>query len=301
MMVVAYEALHQQRCTFQELHHYDHGFLATSPRRPGPTHIRGPPVFLSRVYIKTTLKDPHCSVPSRFITMYLDGGVLKLLSTKYHICLERLYIDNFSCVGVTGVMEVLPRLKQLSISCLEVDIESNPQFPYLHSLLSQCSQSLHTITLDDCPDEAINMIVSTFASVCSNSPTNFQSLRHLRITVSLVQRNHAYCGNYWRWVVKQAKEALTTLCKVIQTHTALHSCSFRQWPGINDRDILGSICSLFKQPQFQCLTLTETSLTLENIQHLVHTFLTVPCNGSTTNIKTGTCTHIWKGYYPIKV
>ena len=280
MMVVAYEALHQQKSIF----HHDHGFLAKPPRTPGPPHIRGPPVFFSRVCIETPLKVPHFAVPSRFLTMHqnrFDGSILKLLRNRHHVYLERFYIDCSSCVGVAGVMEVLPRLKQLTISCFELDIESDPQFSYLHSLLhvSGCSQSLHTITLDDCPDDAISMIVPTLASVCSNSPANFQSLRHLRITVSSVERNRGYCGNYWIWVAKQTQEALLSLCKVIQTHTALHSCSFRQWPGMNDHDILGSICSLFEQPQFQCLTLTETSLFLENIQHLVHTFLNTPCNG----------------------
>ena len=113
MMVVAYEALHCQEKS--------HDIPAQPPCIPGP------PVFFSPVRIISPYKVPNCAVPSRFFTMYenrFDGGVLKLLSTRYHIYPERLYIDCSSCVGVANVMEVLPRLKQLSISFMELYEES---------------------------------------------------------------------------------------------------------------------------------------------------------------------------------
>ena len=78
---------------------------------------------------------------------------------------------------------------------------------------------------------------------------------------------------------RSLRGVLITLCEAIQAHSLLHSFSLRQWWGIDGHDILGSILSLFKRPQFQCLTLSKTSLSLENIQHLVHTFLNTPCNG----------------------
>ena len=123
----------------------------------------------------------------------------------------------------------------------------------------------------------IDRIASTVVSVFTNSPANFQFLRHFRVTVY-----RAFEKNTFGWfisVMQGIKEALITLCKVIQTHTSLHSCSLRQWSSIDDLIVLGSICSLFGQPQFQSLTLTETFLSFKNIQRLVHTFLTTPCNG----------------------
>ena len=227
---------------------------------------------------------PNYAVPSRFFTMHenrFDGGFLKLLSTRYHICLERLYIDCTSCVGAASMVEVSSRLKQLSISYM---VYGKFQLSFVRSLLSGCSQCLHTITLDDCCDERINEIVSTVVSVFANSPVNFQSLRHFRVTVYCASAKRRYgCGTYQMAVMRRIecslKTALKTLCKAIQTHTSLHSCSLRQWRGINDTILLGSICSLFEQPQFQCLTLADTLLSLENVQQLVHTFLTIPCNG----------------------
>ena len=279
IMVVFYEAFHRQQ-------EKPHDFQA-KPRpiffspvyhqeeMPQP-HI--PPVFFSRVSIETPCKVPNYAVPSRFYTMHknrFDGGILKLLSTRYHICLERLYIDCSSCVDVANMVEVLLRLKQLSISCVVY-------WGYVRSLLSGCSQCLHTISLHDCCDETIDEIVSTVVSVFTNSPANFQSLRHFSVTVYRTSAKYR-CGTYQMAVMRRIlcslKTALTTLCKAIQTHTSLHSCSLRQWRGIDDTILLGSICSLFEQPQFQCLTLTETSLSLESIQQLVHTFLTIPCNG----------------------
>ena len=286
-MVVAYEAFHRQQVK-------PHDFQAKQPQiflsrvchyqeeTPQP---RIPPVFFSRVSIETPCKVPNYVVPSRFFTMHdnrFDGGILELLSTRYHICLERLYIDCTSCIGVANMVEVLPRLKQLSVSCM-VYGESQLSYVHIRSLLSGCSQCLHTISLDDCPDEKINKIVSTVVSVFTNSPANFQSLRHFHVTVYRASMERRYgCGTgrmrAMRMIECSLKTALTTLCKAIQTHTSLHSCSLRQWSGINDTILLGSICSLFEQPQFQCLTLSQTSLSLENIQQLIHRFLTTPCN-----------------------
>ena len=284
MMVVAYEALHHQEKPHkvQAERVYYRQKLKPHDIQAKPPRITGPPVFFSRVCIETSFKVPNCAVPSRFLTMQnngFDGGVLKLLSTRYDIYLERLYIDCSSCVGVTSLVEVLPRLKQLSISCM---VYEEFQLSYLHSLLSGCSQCLHTITLDDCPDEVIEKIASTVVSVFTNSPANFQSLRHFRVTVyrASEKRDYGWCGTYQMGVMREIgcslTKALTTLCKVIQTHTSLHSCSLGQWSVISAT--FGSILSLFEQPQFQCLTLTETSFSIEDIQQLIHTFLTTPCN-----------------------
>ena len=218
------------------------------------------------------------------------GGFLKLLSTRYHIYLERLYIDCSSCVGAASMVEVSPRLKQLSISCM---VYGKFQLSYVRSLLSGCSQCLHTTTLDDCCDERI---VSTVVSVFANSPANFQSLRHFRVAVYHASEKRVHgCGTGGRramtHITYSLKKALTTLCKAIQTHTSLHSCSLRKWRGMDDPDILGSICSFFEQPQFQCLTLADTLLSLENVQQLVHTFLTIPCNGPQILKLEGICVH----------
>ena len=270
IIVVAYEAFHQRPekppdfqvkpppIFFSPVYHQE--------KTPQP-HI--PPVFFSRVSIETPCKVPNYAVPSRFFTNdEADGGIRKFLSTtcSYHICLERLYVDCSSCVlGVANMVEVLPRLKQLSISCM---VYGGFQHSYVRSLLSGCSQCLHTITLDDCP-EVIEKIVSTVVSVFTNSPVNFQSLRHFRVTVYRASAKHRYrCGTYQMAVMRRIqcslKTALTTLCKAIQTHTSLHSCSLRQWSGINDTILLGSICSLFEQPQFQCLKLPFHSKTSNN-------------------------------------
>ena len=286
IVVVAYEALHHQQekphdfqakqppIFFSRVSHYQEE--TPQPRRPA---------FFSRVF-KTHCKVPKYAVPSRFFTMHensfdFDGSIVKFLSTRYHICLERLYIDCSSCVlGVANMAEVLPRLKQLSISCM---VYGEFLLSYVRSLLSGCSQCLHTISLHDCCDDSINEIVSTVVSVFTNSPANFQSLRHFSVTVSRAStKRHYGRGIYWMGAMRRIecslKTALTTLCKAIQTHTSLHSCSLRQWSGIDDCIVLSSICSLFKQPQFQCLTLTQTFLSLESIQQLIHRFLTTPCN-----------------------
>ena len=286
MMVVAHEALH--RCE-EKPHNFQaeriYCLLEKNPQHFQP-HIPGPSsVFFSRVCIETPFKVPLYAMPSRFFSMH-QNGVLKLLNTKYHICLERLYINCSSCVDYSNLVEKIPRLKQLSISCMNNGIF---QSLYLHSLLSGCSQCLHTLTLDDCPDEAIEKIVSTVVSIFTNSPANFQSLRHFRVTVYCASKKRHYgCGNHRRAVMAQIerslKGALITLCEAIQTHCLLHSCSLRQWWGLDGRDIfgrdiLGSILSLFIQPQFQCFTLSETCLSLKSIQQLVHTFLNTPCSG----------------------
>ena len=287
MMVVTYEALHgheEKPHNFQGKRVNRH--LVKKPHN-FQSHIPGPPVFMSRFCVETPLKVRNCAVPSRFLNMHLDGSILKLLSTRYHICLERLYIDYNSCVGGSNLVDVLPRLKQLSISCMNYRIFQS--LFVLHSMLSGCSQCLHTLTLDDVPGNGIEKIVTTVVSVFVNSPTNFQSLRHFRVTVYRAsERRHYGCGNHRREVMAQigrsVRRALITLCEAIQTHCLLHSCSLRLWWGLDGRDIfdrgiLDSILSLFKQPQFQCLTLTETSLSLEIIKHLVRTFLNTPCNG----------------------
>ena len=284
MMVVAYEALHHRE---EKPHNFEakrvNRRLVRKPHDFKP-HIPSPPVFVSRINIETPLKVQNCAVPSRFLNMHLDGSILKLLSTRYHICLERLYIDYNSCVGGSNLVKILPRLKQLSISCMNYEISQN--LIVLHFLLSGCSQCLHTLTLDDCPSNGIEKIVSTVVSIFTNSPANFQSLRHFRVAVYHASEEHHYgyrCGNYWAAVMAQIwrnlRGVLITLCEAIQTHCLLHSFSLRLWWGIDGRDIFGSILSLFEQPQFQCLTLSETSLSLENIQQLVHTFLNTPCNG----------------------
>ena len=325
MMVVTYEALHpqQEKPHFQTVPHtfkakrvhrlQDHVSSATPPSTPGPPHVHAPdpPVFFSRICFESSFRVPQCAVPSRFVTMQqemakcavpprfftmhrnsIDGGVLQLLSTRYHINPERLYIDCSSCVGGTNMMmKVLPQLKQLSINCKKM-------YRRVHSLLSGCSQCLHTLTLDDCPDEAIEGVVSTIASVFTDSPANLRSLRHFSVAVYRASQHRRYgcgtgCVRAVRSITHQLQKALITLCKVIQTHTSLHSCSFRQWTlirnyrlgqlrGSNDSNFLGSVLSLFEQPQFQCLSLAETSLSLEDIQHLVHTFLTTPCDGPQT-------------------
>ena len=276
--VVAYEVFHHQQ---EKPHNFQAKQLFFHHREEMPQPcIPGPPVFFSRISIETPCKVPKYAVPSRFFTMHenrFDGGILKLLSTKYYIYPERLYIDCRYCVGVTNM--VLCRLKQLSVSCM---VYEEFQCSYVRSLLSGCSQCLHTISLHDCCDEEINEIVSTVVSVFTNSPANFQSLRHFHVAVyrASAKRRHG-CGTGQKAAMTECKlkKALTTLCKAIQTHTSLHSCSLRQWSGINGQDIVGSILSLFKQPQFHCLTLTDTYLSLESIQHLVHTFLTTPCSG----------------------
>ena len=207
VMVVAYEAFHcQEKLHYEtEKHHY---FQAKPPRIPGP------PVFFSPVCIGVSRYITNYAVPSRFICHVenrCEGCILNLLSTRYHINPERLYIDCNSPVGVAAMMDVLPRLfglKQLSISFLG----------------------------------------------------QMRVMRRLQLFSACMK-------------------GLTTLCKDIQTHTSLHSCSLRQWPAINGPDSIGTICSFFEQPQFQCLTLTETYLSLEIIQKLVDTFLTTPCNG----------------------
>ena len=221
-----------------------------------------------------------------------DGGFLKLLSTKYHIRLERLYVDCKECVGTVDVVDViLPQLKQLSISCMDIQNSQSSYLKLVHSLISGCSQCLHTLTLDDCPDNEIENIISTVVSVFTNSPENFQSLRHFCVSVDNAARHRCrrtrHSLNFaLRGIEYGLMSALITLCKAIQTHTSLHSCSFRQWcfwqrRGIfkSEPNVLGCILPLFEQPQFQCLTLTDTSFSLEDLQHLVHTFLTTPCNG----------------------
>ena len=285
MMVVTYEALHHE----EEKPHNSQAeqiyyLLEESPDDFQPP-IPGPPVFFSPACIETPFYVPHCAVPSRFLPMH-QNGVLKLLNTKYHICLERLYVDCSSCVDCSDLVEKFPRLKQLSISCMNNGIF---QSFYLRSSLSGCGQCVHTLTLDDCPDEEIEKIVSTVVTVFTNSPANFQSLRHFRVAVCLAsERRHYGCGNHRRAVMAQIgrspKLALIVLCEAIETHCLLHSFSLRQWWGLDGhdifgRDILGSILSLFRQPQFQCLTLSETSLSLKNIQQLVHTFLNTPSSG----------------------
>ena len=286
IMVVVYEAIRYKE--------KPHDFLAKPflghhlRLENKPSRIPGPPIFFSRVFIEPRFKPPHCAVPSRFVTMHrnIDGEVLKVLNTRYHITPERLYIDCSNCVDVRNIVALLPRLKQLSLSCMMK--WRNQSSYHLHSLLSGCSQCLHTLTLDDCPDERIEKIVSTVASVFTNCPANFQSLRHFVVTVYHAPRQRCYyrCGTGRMRAMTRIncnlQKALITLCKVIQTHTSLHSCSFRQWPVTNDHEVLGSILSLFEKPQFQCLTLRQTSLSFENIQHLVHTFLTTPCNGPQT-------------------
>ena len=293
MMVVTYEALHHQlekphslsvppifqakrACRLQDI-----VFSAKLPSTPGPLHVPDPPVFFSRVCIQKPFKQPHRTVLSRFVTMQqknLNSGVLKLLSAKYHFCPERLCID---CSSSVGLKEVLPRLKQLSISCMEYGRIPSQSF-LLYSLLSGCSQCLHTLTLDDCPDETIEKIVSTVVSVFTDKPVNIQSLRHFCVTVLPASENKR-CGKHRMAFMAEfrcsIKKALTTLCKTIQTHTSLHSCSLRRFPVIDYRVILDSILSLFKQPQFQCLTLAESSLSLKNLERIVHTFLTTACNG----------------------
>ena len=138
---------------------------------------------------------------------------------------------------------------------------------FIHSLLMIVPMTLI--------EEIVSHVFTKF-----NCPAIFHSLRHFRVGVYLDSEEHYHMGG-WRGTSRlwEIKKALTTLCKAIQTHTSLYSCSLRQWPGMDDRKVLSLILSLFEQPHFQCLTLTETSLSLENIQYLVHTFLTTPCNG----------------------
>ena len=265
IMVVTYESLHHRE---EKPHNFQ-------PHIPGPSSV-----FFSRVCIETPFKVPHYAVPSRFFSMH-QNGVLKLLNTKYRICLERLYVDCSSCVDCSNLVEKIPRLKQLSISCMN---NGTFQSLYLHSLLSGCGQCLHTLTLDDCPDEAIEKIVSTLVSIFTNSPANFQSLRHFHVTVYCAsEKRHYGCGNHRRAVMAQIglsfMGALITLFEAIEVHCLLHSFSLKRWRGIGGHDILSSILSLLKQPQFQCLSLTETSLSFKNMQHLVHAFLNTPCNG----------------------
>ena len=285
MMVVTYEVLHHHEEKPLNLQaKRDYHRLVRKPHNFQP-HIPGPSVFFSRICIESPLKAQNCAVPSRFLNMHLDSSILKLLSTRYHICLERLYFDYNCHVGRSNLVEVLPRLKQLSISCMNYGI-MHCIFA-LRSLLSGCSQCLHTLTLDDCPDKTIEMIVSTVVSVFTKKPVNFQSLRHFRVAVYCVSGNRYYgWGTRPRGITTKSVRSVITLCEAIQTHCLLHSFSLRlSWGDgrdIFDHDILGSILSLFQQPQFQCLTLRQTSLSLENIQHLVHTFLTTPCNGPQT-------------------
>ena len=285
MMVVAYEALHHRE---EKPHNFQakrvNCRLVRKPHNFKP-HIPGPPVFVSRINIETPLKVQNCAVPSRFLNMHLDGSILKLLSTRYDICLERLYIDYNSCVGGSNLVKVLPRLKQLSISCMNFGNSQSSYFKLVHSLLSGCSHCLHTLTLDDCPDETIEKIVSTVVSVFTDKPVNIQSLRHFCVTVyrASEERNDRWCVSEWLEsmieIEDSFKKALPTLCKAIQTHTSLQTCSLRRWQEISDQNMYSSILSFFEQPQFQCLTLTETSLSLEGTQHLIHTFLSIPCSG----------------------
>ena len=301
MMVVTYEALHpqQEKPHFQTVppifqakrvcHLQDH---ANPPSTSGPPHLHVPnaPVIFSRVCFEDPFRVPQCAllaVPSRFVSMqqnFFVSGVLKLLSPSYHICLKRLYIDCSYCsyAGIADVVDViLPQLKQLTISCMDFENSQNSYFKLVHSLLSGCSHCLHTLTLDDCPHEAIEKIVSTVVSVFIDNPVNMQSLRHFCVIIYPLSEVMLFvdcCSMLWAEFTCSVEKALITLCKAIQTYTSLHSCSLRRFPVIGDHIILNSILPLFKQPQFQCLTLAETSLSLENIDQIVHKFLTTPCN-----------------------
>ena len=291
MVVVAYEAFHHQEEKRQNVQFEGvyYNLLLNKPHnfRAKPPCIPGPLVFFSPSCIEEPFKVPHCAVPSRFLTIQkeFDGSFLKLLSTRYHICLERLYVDCSSCVGIMDVVDVIfPQLKQVSISCM--DFGNYQSTCLVHSLLSGCSQCLHTLTLDDCPEDKIQEIVTTVVSGFTNSPANFQFLRHFRVTISLYRasekRNYGWNRmSLTNEIERSFKRALTTLSKFIQTHTSLQTCSLRRWQDINGdrRYIYSFILSMLEQPQFLCLTLTESTLSLQGIQHVVHTFLNIPCSG----------------------
>ena len=60
-------------------------------------------VFFSLACIEASCKVPHCAVPSQFLTVQKKvGSNLKLLSSRYHICIERLYIECSSGVGISN-------------------------------------------------------------------------------------------------------------------------------------------------------------------------------------------------------
>ena len=275
VMVVAYEALHhQEEKPYNSQVEGVYCNLQLNKPRSKPPRIPGPFVLFSLSCIEAPFKLPHCAVPSRYLTMQkeFDGGFLKLLSTRYHTCLERLYVDCSSCVGIADLVDViLPQLKQLSISCMDF---AKSQSSYLDSLLSGCCQCLHTLTLDDCPDNKIQEIVPTIASVFTNSPAEFRSLRHFYVTVYRAFKG--WCGTSHISLMREIEDCFI---KALTMLTSLQTCSLRRWKVINDRNRYTSILSLFEQPQFQCLTLTEISLSLEGTQHLVHTFLSIPCSG----------------------